>query len=332
MGLTLDALRRIEAKSSRQRPSEPMLSPVDTPEETRSEGRKANRESPASVPSTAGPWVQSIEVAAETTLERLETFVTLAAETFSQTPADPSPETQAAETDTPAVAIAPRVRAADSEPVPISPLPRGEAEAPHEIPRPQPAAWDDVPYQELADNILAQLTLGRPVVLAFTSSGDGHGKTAVLTRLAPALAQRVAGGVLLLDANFRNPDLGVAFGLNSGGRLPDVLRGKTTWTEAVRPTPTSRLSLLAGGHLSEKALASESFDLESLLRDIKRHYRLVLVDVASLAHGEVAPILGCCEGTYLVEQVGRSHPRAVRQAARLIEKSHGCLLGCVAVG
>ena len=385
MGLTLDALKRIEAKSSQPRTSEPELPRMDAP----SQSAVAELPPPVAPPEVSasappetaierhcpiGPWVRSIEVAAETSFEQLETFVTLATESYLQTPAHPSREIQERPAagskpgidDETAVAVQsgrhPRFAPTDDTPsapatlaakLGDSPIPsaaeaenrrdgsgaassgspaRPEVEASHGLAGPQSVSCEDVPYQELADSILEQLTPNQPTALAFTSSGDGHGKTPVLARLAPALAERVARGVVVLDANFRNPDLGSAFGLGTGGRLPDVLRGKVAWAEAVRPTSVARLSLLAGGHLSDKALATERIDLGRLLRELKRHYGLVLVDVASMAHGEVASIIGCCEGTYLVEQLGRSNPRAVRQAARLIEQSHGCLLGCIAVG
>ena len=55
-------------------------------------------------------------------------------------------------------------------------------------------------------------SLDRPAVVALTSPGDGDGKTGLLLALAPQLAHRIAGGILVVDANFRKPDLTARLG------------------------------------------------------------------------------------------------------------------------
>ena len=68
-----------------------------------------------------------------------------------------------------------------------------------------PVASD--PYAATAQQILRQLPRGRSQVLLFTSPADGQGKTMTLARLAPLLARGMEGNVLVVDANFRNPDM-----------------------------------------------------------------------------------------------------------------------------
>ncbi|MGA2620406.1 MAG: CpsD/CapB family tyrosine-protein kinase [Thermoguttaceae bacterium] len=191
---------------------------------------------------------------------------------------------------------------------------------------------DNGPYGQLAGRILEQLTPSRPAVLLLTSPGDGQGKTTTAWHLAPALAQRSGGEVLLVDANFRNPGLALRCGLGPSPGLPDVLDGTLRWSDAVRPTATPRLALLPGGHRrAGDDWLPLSTPLGWLLRELPRHYPLVLVDAPSLAHPEAAPISSHCEGTYLVVRLGRTTSRLVRQSARLIARCHGRLLGCIAV-
>ena len=187
-------------------------------------------------------------------------------------------------------------------------------------------------YQEMAGNILAQLVPGRPAVLMFTSPGDGHGKTTILVRLAPALAQRVQGEVLLVDANVRHPDLAAQFGLEATCGLSDVLRGTTTWSDAVRPTAVPRLSLLPGGRVEAgESTAIERSDPGPLFGELSRRYALILVDAASLAHPEAASIVRCSDSVYLVTRLGQSTARLVREAAQAIQGCRGRLAGCIAV-
>jgi Mrp family chromosome partitioning ATPase len=185
----------------------------------------------------------------------------------------------------------------------------------------------------LASRILADLTPGHPATVAFTSPADGPETTAVLVRLAPVLAEQIEGGVLLVDADFRRPRLAAEFGVEARAGLGEVLSGEASWSDAVRPTAVPRLHLLPGGPLAlQEGRAAESPDLERLLRDLLRHYALLLVGAGSLTHPEAAEVAGACEGAYLVARLGQTTRPAVRQAAQLIQRCHARLLGCVAVG
>jgi Mrp family chromosome partitioning ATPase len=210
------------------------------------------------------------------------------------------------------------------------PLAAGSCLPPSALPSAGPSLG---PYQDLASRILAELTPGRPRALAFTSPADGPETTAVLVRLAPVLAEQVEGGVLLVDADFRRPRLAAEFGVEARAGLSEVLAGEASWSDAVRPTAVPRLHLLPGGPVAlQEGRAAEPPDLERLLRDLLRHYALLLVGAGSLAHPEAAEVAGACEGTYLVARLGQTTRPAVRQAAQLIQRCHARLLGCVAVG
>ena len=53
-------------------------------------------------------------------------------------------------------------------------------------------------------------------MVMFTSPGDGDGKTDLLMALAPELAKHTTGSVLVVDANFRKPDLTSRLSLPAG--------------------------------------------------------------------------------------------------------------------
>ena len=59
----------------------------------------------------------------------------------------------------------------------------------------------------LAKAIRGRLPADRSSVVAFTSPGDGDGKTTLVEVLAPELASRTPGGALVADADFRKSDL-----------------------------------------------------------------------------------------------------------------------------
>ena len=115
--------------------------------------------------------------------------------------------------------------------------------------------------------------------------------------------------------------------------LTDVLTGRAGWADVIQKTAMERLHVLPGPRFpAEDGSLPKDGDLAALLDDLRKHYRIVLLDTASLAYPEVAPLSESCDGTYLVIRVGRTARRAARQAARLIRRWGGRLFGCVLTG
>ena len=188
------------------------------------------------------------------------------------------------------------------------------------------------PYAATAEAILQQLPRGRSQVLLFTSAADGQGKTMTLARLAPWLARGMAGNLLVVDANFRNPDMARWLAVAPAWSLPDVLAGAADWTAAVRTTAHERVSLLPGG--TDAAGRGEGRDVQGLgrlLRELAGHYGLVVVDAPSLAHRGAAQLAADCDATYLVVRLGEGSPRMLREAAQVVQSNGGRLAGCVAI-
>ena len=174
---------------------------------------------------------------------------------------------------------------------------------------------------EAAHNILRQLSLDRTQVIAFSSPGDGDGKTSLVTVLSPELAKHAAGSILAIDANLRKPD------------LTAMLRGTANSPAGRRamiyPTNLPRLSVLPAPAVQ----GSPPRRLDPALDDeLRQGWSLVLLDTPSLAHAEAASMAAGCDGVYLVVRLGHTARRAVADAARLIRASGSRLLGCVVVG
>jgi Mrp family chromosome partitioning ATPase len=188
------------------------------------------------------------------------------------------------------------------------------------------------PYSVLADTILAQVSPVGSAVLMFTSAGDGEGKTVTLARLAAAMAKRLQGNILVIDANLRKPGLAARFGVHSAQGLTDVLAGKTLWSQAVQKTAMRRLSVLPSGYLiGGNGSPSDMLAMEPLLAELREHYRMVLIDTPSLLYSEVADMAAWCDATYLVARLGSTNRRALAEAAAILEQFPGRLRGCVVV-
>jgi Mrp family chromosome partitioning ATPase len=253
--------------------------------------------------------------------------------------ADESEEVQPTESSTTGQAT---LRAEESPKSTIAPMPRIEIHEPgieltkhanspaSEPPAVAPLVTD--PYAMAAQNILRQLPGDRAQVLLFTSPADGQGKTMTLARLAPWLAQGIVGNVLVVDANFRNPDMARWLAVAPARRLTDVLAGSAGWAAAVQTTALDRVSLLPGGADIVGSVTGQSHQgMSHLLRDLARHYELVVVDAPSLAHRGAVQLAAACDAIYLIVRLGDACPRMLREAADIVEHNGGRLLGCIAI-
>jgi Mrp family chromosome partitioning ATPase len=173
---------------------------------------------------------------------------------------------------------------------------------------------------ELAATIHGQWTSKQSAVLALTSPGDGDGKTALTVALAPELASRTPGGVLVVDADFGKADLSrrliQSAGPTDGGPAPSIY-------------PTDQPGLYV--RLSPEGPLSEDLS-PGCFEEWRRRWPLVLLDCLSLEHTEPGRFLRRCDGVYLVVRLGHTARRAVSEAARVIRACGGRLLGGVVVG
>src|SRR5204862_7292968 len=82
--------------------------------------------------------------------------------------------------------------------------------------------------------------------LMVTSPGPGDGKSTVACNLATGLALN-GRQILLVDANFRRPDLHKIFGLDNEVGFSDALASVDRFDEVVRETPIPNLSVMTTG-------------------------------------------------------------------------------------
>ena len=295
---------------------------------------------------------EPVLAALDEVMDQLQTYVAEAGLVYDSPPVFDEEEVSEAAADCPLPALLTEIPPIEMRqelppPIVLARLPAVEEEPtvvqPVELPVETPAETDsaapavapsprETPYAEAAGRIVSQLPTALGQVLMFTSPGDGQGKTSTLARLAPWLAEKINGDVLVVDANFRNPDMARWLDVAPATRLAEVLCGEAVWREAVKPTAHARVSLLPGGTEGYgRAAIGASIALPRLLRDLAEQYSLVLVDAASLAQRDAAELAATCDATYLVVRLGDGNPRMLREAVRAIAGRGGRLMGCVAV-
>ncbi len=171
---------------------------------------------------------------------------------------------------------------------------------------------------ETAEWIVRQLPPGRPAVIAVTSPVEGDGKTGVVAFLAPQLIRRIAGGVLVVDANSHHPSLST--------RLVLPAEQAMAQSTLIYPTNLPRLNVLPAPTKPQPQRLDRAW-----IEELREGWSLVLLDMPSMAHPEVAPLIACCDGAYLVVRLGYTPRRKIAKAARAIRGSGGQLLGCVVI-
>jgi Mrp family chromosome partitioning ATPase len=171
-----------------------------------------------------------------------------------------------------------------------------------------------------------------PTILAFSSPGDGDGKTSLLLSLAPELAQRVQRRVLVVDAAFHNPDLTARLAIADGPTPLGAAPIYATNLPGLSVLPVPMGACWDGTCTAASCAPPQPPDQQAAwIAQLRQGWPLVLVDAPSLEHVEAAAMLRRCDGVYLVVRLGHTARRAIAEAARVVDHSGGRLLGCVVV-
>jgi capsular exopolysaccharide synthesis family protein len=119
-------------------------------------------------------------------------------------------------------------------------------------------------------------TSGR--VLMVTSAVAQEGKTTLASHLAASFAE-AGRRTLLLDCDFRRPQLHHVFDLPAGPGLQEVLGGQVTAADAARPGPVDGLSVMTSGETTQRVSHAQMLDgLRTLLDELRQRYDFIVVD------------------------------------------------------
>jgi Mrp family chromosome partitioning ATPase len=135
-------------------------------------------------------------------------------------------------------------------------------------------------FHEVAD-LLRNLPAAKGFrTLAFTGPDRQTGRTSVLATLARVLAEDPHERVLLVDADFRHPQLAALFSLTPGAGLWEAARSDVPISRAVMTLAPRRLCLLPlMGRVSISEIdATRSRAIRTLLRAVRDDFDLVLID------------------------------------------------------
>ena len=190
---------------------------------------------------------------------------------------------------------------------------------------------------ELADQYAKArqfITNGNPQkikTLAVVASTHAEGTTTVAAQLAISLAAEPKLSVLLVDANFRKPDLHSRFQVSQDGGLSNLLLGEGDFAALLKPTPVKNLSLMTSGKgVSDPAEFIKTTDLEEKLIQPAVNFGYVIIDCPPVnACPEATTLAAYSDGAVLVVQAGETRREVVLEARQRLAQAKVHLLGVV---
>jgi capsular exopolysaccharide synthesis family protein len=185
--------------------------------------------------------------------------------------------------------------------------------------------------------VCASILLSRsdcePRVIVITSALPAEGKTTLTFLLGRAFADSGLRTVLV-EADFRKPELSKKFAAGSEGGLSLFLSGHISPLPKIHDTGYPNLHLIAAGPKPPNPIAL--FNSErwvSFLKEITSSFRFVIIDAPPLLPFADARILGSrTDGVILVVKAGETAKNLVRRACTLLENAGTNVLGMVLNG
>jgi len=185
-------------------------------------------------------------------------------------------------------------------------------------PNPEPSEYLEA-YRALRASILS-LHQEQPVhTILVTSATPAEGKTTVAVNLATVLAL-AEKETLLVDADFRRPELHLLFGIPQAPGLTEVGLGVAALDSAVRRSEIEHLSVLsAGERTAEGADMTGSVRMHQVLEEMKGRFDLVVFDSAP-----ASAFSGALQVAAIVDLVvfvvrSRTYAGPVQRALRALE-------------
>lgn len=165
--------------------------------------------------------------------------------------------------------------------------------------------------------------------LLVTSAVPGEGKTFISISLAHTLTMQHGARVLIIDADFRKPQLHTELGMPNELGLTDYLEGRCEAEAIIRTTPVPNMHVITGGNTSSHvAELAGSPRFAALTSSLSEEFEWVIVDTSPVIPVTDAALLArVCDATLLV--VAASETSGDIAQAALKELKEANIIGVV---
>jgi capsular exopolysaccharide synthesis family protein len=174
----------------------------------------------------------------------------------------------------------------------------------------------------------------RPQVILVSSAGSGDGKSITAINLAGVLSLRSETGVLLVDGDFRRPNIHVQLGVPESPGLGEILEGRCEPLEAIVAAEEfpNLFFVAAGKPIDNPAELLQSSRWSSVAAWLKKQFRYVILDsppIAAVADYDL--LQSMCDGVIVVVRPDHTTRSACKSALESVprDKLLGVLINCV---
>ena len=213
-------------------------------------------------------------------------------------------------------------------------------------PTAESAAWRELAedYRRLRTSMLLPMNGQAAKSWLVTSSRPHEGKTTTAINLATSLVQ-TGTKVLLIDADFRRPQLHSAFGLTNERGLTTLLTSaapppshwepgsgsETAAADCIQLHPSSGIYVLpAGPHSSSVAELLGSDRMTTLLESLRRHFNHIVIDTPPITSYIDSVVLSVkVDGVLLVVKASTTPLESARYAKQLLDRAGATVWGVV---
>ncbi len=169
--------------------------------------------------------------------------------------------------------------------------------------------------------------------LLITSPAPGDGKTAVSINLAATMAHS-GQRVLLVDCNFRRPELRRLFEVKSNEGLSNLLIGEGSLESLIAKTNLPNLDVLPSGPMPPtpaELLGSEA--MRNLLNEAAKHYDRILLDgPPTLLISDATVLAMMVDGVIIVARADGNSKGVLKRTREALEKINARVVGAVLNG
>jgi capsular exopolysaccharide synthesis family protein len=184
-------------------------------------------------------------------------------------------------------------------------------------------------YRTLRTNLLHALEVNPPKVIVVTSCHPREGKTSICANLAVALTQ-AGKSTLIIDCDFRKPELHRYFGLKNILGIVDVLKGRHSLQE-VWKEPADLLKVIPVGSIPPNpAELLDSQRFAEFLAAVRKEFDYVLLDTPPIRAASDPIILAIQgDGVLLVLDAQTTRKISIRQCLRSLAAVNANVIGTV---
>jgi len=185
---------------------------------------------------------------------------------------------------------------------------------------------------DLEKRILLLSQKSECTVFSLAGCRGGEGVSTILVNLVAHFSGTgSARKVLIIDANFRNPVLHEVFDKTLGAGLAEVLRGTSSWSDAVNSTEYDNIHFLSSGsgYLQMEGGLEEA-RLKAVLAEVRDMYDYVVIDSPPLlTSADALSIAVAGDATFLVIQAMTTPKEAADRAKSLLEDNEVLIGGAL---